>query len=1490
MLNFFARNYWAALTFCVVLINTCVASGSDEARTNFSVPHFFTPTSGAKEKYLLRYDKGIAEFSKHGIAFKVAKSLERNRGFSEDFLTDEVTMEFVKMTFLGGFNECELNGIEPLSSVTNFITSENNESLLPNYNSLFYKNIYEGIDAKYYLKNNEIKYDFIVKAGAKASEIKMKYEGVKELEVSNDGALKITTTITQFLDYMPESYQVIDGRKIPVQVSYELLDRQTVGFRVTHYNENYDLIIDPALVYSSFVGGSGDDFEYTGGIEIDAAGNLYVTGRSLSPNFPVTTGTYQTTFSGNYDVFVFKMNPAGTALVFSTYVGGNSYDAGYTLKVDPVTNDIYVGGMSYGANFPTTAGSYQPVFGGGVADPIAFKLSANGASLIYSTFLGNAQDDYGASIEIDDLGNLYMVGQSSGPFPTTPGAFQTAYAGGAWDLFVLKLNPSGSNVIFSTMIGGPNTDHSHSIQVDSNYDIYIEGNAAGGFPTTPGAYDQTFNGGIYDIFVTKFNSTGTALIWSTYVGGSSDEHTWNGLEIDAAGNCYATGLAKAGFPTTPGAFQTAYGGGVFDAFVFKLDANGANLLYSSYFGGPGDDQGFGICLNPAGEAYITGLCSFGYPVTSCVYDTTHNGSYDLFVTYINSTGSAINYSSYYGGSSDDQGYNIANSGNFVYVAGATYSTNFPVTPGSYQTTQNGNRDVVVLKIDVSAASAPPVANFAAANSGCLNEPITFNNSSSNAVSYEWDFGDGNTDVTQNPTHFFSTPGNYDVKLRVFSGCNEVDSIVVPIQINASPVIDVVPAIQCGGDVTFTNNTAGVSSISWDFGDGTTSSAISPVHTYSGPGNYSAVVSMTNTNGCSDSILIPINVTASSQASFNATPASCSPSVVFQNTSTAASSFIWLFGDGTSDTSATPQHTYSNPGSYSVFLVSDPATCPDTATATIQINAQPTATFNSLPDCNLSVQLSSLTPGMSNYSWNFGDGGSGSGNTVTHTYVTPGNFPVTLIVTDANNCSDTLTQNIQVNPVVAASFTAPVTLCSGTINFLNQSMNATGYSWYFGDGQSSVQTNPSHDYLLPGSYNVMLVASAGNCVDTSQLQISVSPTPVASFNHSVHCGQRADFSDIGVGASQLNWDFGDGTTATGSSPSHQYPLPGDYFVTQVAVNAQGCMDTLVRMVSIVADPVASFNISSQPCDPFVSVTNTSINAQSYGWYFDSLGLFTAVEPMHEFNDSGYHQVTLIAASFNCFDTVVQQVYITPIPESEFETTTDCGLTVDFKNLSSGASFYQWDFGDSTSSNAISPAHTFSQTGRYSVNLMTSNAYGCTSMANLDVDVIVPSNSQFQYQYDTCLSRLQLLNLSMDASSYFWNMGDSTYVEEESPMHIFKSQGDYSISLVTNPNTSCADTSVQLVTIPETPESYLYIPNCFTPNGDGLNETFRVFAGNNCNAYKLLIYNRWGELVFETDDLLKGWDGIYKGNLVPCDVYPYLLYENEEVVHGSVTVMY
>jgi Beta-propeller repeat/FG-GAP-like repeat len=676
------------------------------------------------------------------------------------------------MRFLGANADASLVGLDELPGKSNYFLGSDPgkwRANVPTYSRVKYASIYRGIDLLYYGNQRQLEYDLVVAPGANPNAIQWQVDRLAPdapgdktreeqaswrgaaLRIEPNGDLLVSAGGREIRLRKPVVYQDSSARHV-VEAHYVLRSHRRIGIKVGPYDRQKPLIVDPVLTYSTYLGGSSNDAAVS--IAVDSSGNAYVTGGTTSSDFPVSS-EYQSTYGGSSgscstypfqcgDAFVTKINAAGSSVAYSTYLGGSANDTAFGIAVD-ADGDAYVAGETHSTNFPVTTGAFQTTLKG-THNGFVTKLSAAGSALTYSTYLGGSNEDTAASVVVDSSGDAYVVGRTTSTnFPVTTGAFQTTEQGNQ-DGFVTKLNSTGTAQVYSTYLGGSENDAANGVAIDSSGNAYVAGQTTStNFPVVNG-YQTSFAGGgtdcgsgivCGDVILTKLNAAGSALLYSTYLGGSAEE-SGVGITVDSSGNAYVTGgTDSSNFPVTQGAPQAAYGGGSAscataglacgDAFVAKLNTLGSgpsSLIFSTYFGGSGDDLAVGVALDSSGFVHVAGgTNSSNLLVTGTALQPTYGGGTascsidmfcgDAFTLTLTNLGSAIVYSSYEGGSGDDFGLGMAldSSGN-AYVTGATISTNFPVATGAYDTScsscTSGDSDAFISMI--SGTGVLPLAD------------------------------------------------------------------------------------------------------------------------------------------------------------------------------------------------------------------------------------------------------------------------------------------------------------------------------------------------------------------------------------------------------------------------------------------------------------------------------------------------------------------------------------------------------------------------------------------------------------------------------------------------------------------------------------------------------------------------------------------------------------------------------------------------------------
>ena len=614
----------------MILLVLAVAPGLAE-NAGHSLPLFFFANTGQTDS---------------SIHF-VAEMPEMRAGFRRDSAVFQVHGFETEVHYAGASRDVKISGSKILGGKANFLIGAEWRTDVPTYQQILYRGLYPGIDMTYGGIASRIKSEFIVAPGADPKQIRLEYMRDRVWIDINGDLVVHTGGGGEFREEAPEIYQELGGRRVHVDGRYRLFDPRTVGFEIDSYDISKALVIDPTISYGTYLGGSG--MGNVTGLAVDGGANLYVTGWTEALNFPIA-GAYQAANTGGVDAFVVKLNSAGTAIVYATYLGGQGDDRAAGIAVDSSGN-AYVTGSTASTNFPLVS-PIRTALGGG-RDAFAVKLNSAGNALIYSTYLGGSNNDLGTGIVVDAAGNAYITGDTlSADFPVAS-AVQATF-GGQTDAFVTKLSPSGA-IVFSTFLGGSGVEHAGGIAIDSGPNIFVAGGTSStNFPVV--AALQPANGGNQDVFVTKIKATGAAIVYSTYLGGTggslSAPEQANGIVADASGNAYITGVTNStNFPVTSGAFQTGYKGAT-DAFVAKISPGGNALLYSTYLGGSSFDQANGIAVDSSGSAYVAGYTSSGnFPSTNGV-QAGFKGLYDAFVAKLNTAGNGLTFSTYYGGTNE----------------------------------------------------------------------------------------------------------------------------------------------------------------------------------------------------------------------------------------------------------------------------------------------------------------------------------------------------------------------------------------------------------------------------------------------------------------------------------------------------------------------------------------------------------------------------------------------------------------------------------------------------------------------------------------------------------------------------------------------------------------------------------------------------------------------------------------------------------------------
>lgn len=833
----------------------------------------------------------------------------------------------------------------------------------------------------------------------------------------------------------------------------------------------------------------------------------------------------------------------------------------------------------------------------------------------------------------------------------------------------------------------------------------------------------------------------------------------------------------------------------------------------------------------------------------------------------------------------------------------------------------------------------PTADFTLTPlNGCPTLTVDFSNTSANATTYNWNFGNGNASIASNPSETFTntTAINkiYTVTLTALTAAGCADTHTASVTVYTKPIASFTLNAPTGCSpvaATFTNNTAGASAYQWTFGDGSSSTSTTSVfsHTYVNSTlliqTFTVQLIAISSNGCKDSSSLTVTTYPRPVFSFTMVPTNgCSPLNINFPPVLGAVTYEWDFGDGSPVSfSPNPNHVFTNTTSvnktYTVQLIASNAfSCIDTTYGYPVVFAQPLANFAVTPavGCSpLPTTFTNTSIAGSTYLWKFGDNTTASTTNTNHSYTNTSNssdqtFTCSLVAISVNGCRDSLDKTVLVYYKPDAVFSLDTPRCiSKTISFTNNTPGSISNVWDFGDfSPTSNLSNPIHTYTNTTSSNItftvqLIATTTSGCKDTTLGYTEIYAKPIANFviTPTVSCSPLiTSMTNSSLFSNSYLWKYGDGNSDVTFNTTNTYTNSSNttnqtYNCTLLALNSNGCKDSVTKPLLVLYNPKANFTIDTPSCSPkTLSFTNTSQGAASYNW---DLGASTSnnTNVSLAFTNTTSANITqtvqLIATTLSsCKDTIIIPIIVHPKPEFIIIAMPDSGcspLTVNFPAISNVVNS-QWNFGDgniSTSNNTSNIYYNNSQsTKTFSVQLIGINEYGCRDTSSKLIKVFASPIALFQANPTRIYvptNAVEFTNLSSGAINYFWNFGDGNNSTQTNPSYFYQNPGEYQVFLVATNSNGCVDTFNLTTKIIAELESTIEIPNAFSPNPNGSNGG--LFSSTDTNndvfhpvikgidKYELNIFSRWGELLFVSKDIAIGWDGYYKGALCTQDVY-------------------
>ncbi|OFX17222.1 MAG: hypothetical protein A2033_00950, partial [Bacteroidetes bacterium GWA2_31_9] len=1152
--------------------------------------------------YKVELNNGSMFLEKDGFTYNFFKEEDLKHSHADENILDKSEKDHSEVIHWHAFNvklmnaqsNCVIEALNPYSDYINyFIGNEPSKwaSKVKRYKDVLYNNVYQGIDLKLYSNESNLKYDFIVKAGADITEIILQYNGVDDLKLKN-GDLIIKTSVKQIIEMKPVAWQLISGEKQEVKCNFKLRDNKLSFDFPNGYDKNEILIIDPELIFSTYSGSTTDNWGFTA--TYDAYGNVYSGGIVEETGYPFSLGAYQTSNAGLWDVGIIKYNPSGTSRLYATYLGGSGCEMPHSLVVNEY-NELHIFGTTGSSDFPVTSSAFDKTFNGGPntiydntiyftggSDIYVSKLSEDGSSLLASTFIGGSDNDglnykpymnwnstvlmHGndslyynyadgarGEIIIDGKNNIYVGSCSfSNDFPITSGAFQQNNSG-LQEGVVFKLNYDLSNLVWSSYIGGSSDDAIYSIETDNNYNVFVAGGTnSSDFPTTANSYSPNYNGGTADGFIANISSNGNSIVSSTFFGSNTYDQAFF-VRSDKNNNIFITGQTKASGSTL--IYNANYSISNSGQFIAKFNNNLNNLIWSTVFGSGNGRPNISLTaftVDVCSRVYVSGWgrewayvppYSGGWAsisgtknmqVTNDAFQNTTDGK-DFYIMVMSDDASSLDYATFFG-ENHDSNLNCGRD----HVDGGT--SRFDKKGNIYQS------------VCASCGSCNAFPTFP--NPGVWspnNGAAPYNNNCNNAV-FRFSFMDD------------------------FS----VADFIAP------------PVICENSNYTFVNQSFGVNYF-WNFGDGSTSTIQDPTHSYLNSGTYDVTLIASDTSTCNIADTITKQITVISNSVDTLANAIVCPGETQQigisPLSNPSITYTWI--PTTSLSNPNISNPIANPTQTTLYqlLISNDS-CTNTLFQLVEVkqnnfvaNAPNTDTICKGQNINLSANSNSSS---SSFVWatdlGFNNTISSSINDSTIT-VNPNISQMYYVNAQSQNCNFNSIDSVLVNVIVADVLASNDTIiCQGNSAILNASnlISTDNVSFLWSPSNSITNgINTSSPTVLPGSTTNFIVEATNQlgCKDFDTVKVEIDSLPLSAYSSNALCNGICDGSIMitpnGVSPYNYQWNI------SGNSSTLSNVCEGVYIVT--VTDALGCINSTSVTITQPAPIIATTASTGTTCN-------------------------------------------------------------------------------------------------------------------------------------------------------------------------------------------------------------------------------------------------------------------------------------------------------------------
>lgn len=1028
----------------------------------------------------------------------------------------------------------------------------------------------------------------MVAAQADPSSIQLNYEGLDSIYL-NEGNLKLITSINEMTEQKPYAYQFINGVQVTVPCNF-VLKNKTLSFQFPKgYNKNVELVIDPVLSFACSSGSTADNFGMSA--TYDDKGNLYSGGTAFAQGYPITTGAIDVTFDGTADyndVVITKFDSSGVFLHYSTYLGGSSCEIVSSMIVNP-QGELFIFGTTGSSNFPVSTGAYDKTFNGGTSvaftsngtsytkgtDLYVCHFNSTGTSLLASTYVGGSQNEgannstalaynygdyYRGELLIDNTGNVYVASTSySSNFPVTPGCMQSS-AGGGMDGVVFKMPSDLSRLTWSTYIGGSADDGCYGLIIDNSLNVYVTGGtASSNFPSTAGAVKTTYGGGQSDGFISKIKSDGTALMASTFVGTNQYDQCFL-LQFDKNFDIYTVGQSMGTMPVSAGVYSNANS----KQFIWKLSNDLSSTAFTTIFGNGNGD------INISPTAFLVDRCDNIYvcgwggekskaptknmPLTPNAYQSTTDG-YNFYLFVLTANATSLLYGSYFGGASSaehvDGGTSRFDKKGVVYQAvcsGCGGNDDFPVTPGSWPNSgtdvnHSTNCNIGVFKFDFQLVDIKAIAVAGPNDTICVDGTVDFKNKSTNATSYNWDFGDGTpVSTVTSPSHKYTTPGNYTVTFIAINNdrCSLSDTLKLKIVVLPIPVVDIGPDTTICSKINLKLD-AGNPGCKYLWSTGATTQTIQA----KALGVYWVKV----TNGyCEDADTMEVKLGTSLNVILPDKISLCKSDSVILNAGYTGATYLWSTGD------TTQSIVVKDAGVYSVLVSID--LCKGKDTTTVKIISLPKFTLDTTLCAGQSLKLKANVTGGVTYNWSTG---------ATSESITVDTTGLYWVDIRNGNCQVRDTMTVKFIPLPKVDLPSSLDICPNDVVKLDAGNPGAAYVW------STGATSQTIDVSTAGHYTVIVLN--GKCFGIDSTDVHLIPPTITQTTISLCNMESLTLSASITKNATFLWSTG-ATTSTINTIT-----PGEYWVR---ITSGNCVSSdTITVIGTVGDGVVYVPNSSTP---------------------------------------------------------------------------------------------------------------------------------------------------------------------------------------------------------------------------------------------------------------------------------------------------------------------